>query len=299
MISLSCGRSTVKHQATSAAVDTTAATDTVASAFASPENLIYDSATDAILITNINGDPSQKDANGFVSRVSGDLKQVQTKWIDGSNTKTRLDAPKGILLRGDTVYVADVGVVRLFDKRTGAAIKQLPVSGLGLNDLAFDDQGALYVTDTGPPRTPTVKPDTAQDIDAVFRFDGAQARPLVQGTQLERPDGIVYDGASLVVAPLGGNTLYRVDGRGKRIDYIPLGNGQLDGLFRLADGRLLVTSWEGKCVYLLAGTSVKTLLSGIDSPAGVGVDTRRQRVLVTSFNGNRLYAVRLPGKEQP
>jgi hypothetical protein len=294
----SCGSRSVKQHAASVSADTTTATDSVMAAFASPENLAYDSAADVILITNINGDPAQKDGNGFVSRVSGDFQQVQLKWIDGSNAATRLDAPKGIVLRGDTVYVADVGVVRLFNRRTGAAMGERPVSGLGLNDLVFDDRGVLYVTDTGPERTPTVKPDTSRDIDAVFRFDGGEAHVSAHGTQLQRPDGIVYDGASIVVAPLGGNTLYRLDDRGQRTNYVPLGNGQLDGLFRLHDGRLLVTSWEGKCVYLLSGTSVRTLLTGVESPAGVGVDTRRRRALVTSFNGNRLYAVRLPGKEE-
>jgi sugar lactone lactonase YvrE len=288
LLSGACGGEKVKQQATTSDADSTAARDSLVTAFAAPENLVYDSASDVILVTNINGDPAQKDGNGFVSRISGDWRNVQLKWIDG------LDAPKGIILRGDTVFIADVNAVRLFDRQTGKALAVRQVKGGGLNDLVFDNTGTLYVTDTGPERTPTVKPDTSKDIDAVYRFDGVQAHAIAHGTQLQRPDGIAFDGTSIIVAPLGGNTLYRVDKAGKRTNLLPLANGQLDGLWRMHDGRLLVTSWEGKCIFLVDGDSVTTLMSDIDSPAGVGIDTRRDRLLVSSFNDNRLYSRPMP-----
>ena len=50
--------------------------------FDTPESVFYDAEADVYLIANINGSPSAKDGNGFISRVSpvGDL--IDLKWID-------------------------------------------------------------------------------------------------------------------------------------------------------------------------------------------------------------------------
>ena len=42
--------------------------------------------------------------------------------VEGGKNEVRLNAPKGMALRGDTLFVADIDMLRMFNRRTGAPI---------------------------------------------------------------------------------------------------------------------------------------------------------------------------------
>src|SRR5690242_8332725 len=88
------------------------------SAVKTPESVLYDPMADVYLVSNINGSPVEKDNNGYISRVSPDGKVLTAKWIAGGVNGVKLDAPKGTALRGDTLFVSDIDVVRLFNRNT-------------------------------------------------------------------------------------------------------------------------------------------------------------------------------------
>src|SRR6185503_6676804 len=96
----------------SAKVDETAGMKT-------PESVRYDSDLDVYYVSNINGNPSQKDNNGFIARVRADSTSVVTMLAEGGKNGVRLNAPKGMALRGDTLFVADIDMLRMFHRRTG------------------------------------------------------------------------------------------------------------------------------------------------------------------------------------
>jgi len=57
---------------------------------------------------------------------------------------------------------------------------------------------------------------------------------------------------------------------------------------------MVVTSWDAKTVWRARpGDALRVLLSGVTSPAGVAVDTRRSRLAVTSMQGNTMYLLPL------
>ena len=267
--------------------------------FDGPENVVYDSAADVFLVSNIGGDPAARDGNGFVSRVAPDGRVLARRWIAGGVGGARLDAPKGLAIHGDTLAVADLGAVYLFDRRTGAPLGSIAVPGLVMNDLLFAPDGALWITDTGPDRT-TTPIDTTHDMDAVWRV-GRDGHPssISRTLTLDRPDGIAWDGASPIVATFGASRLERVDSSlpGGWTMLCPLPAGRVDGLRRLADGTFVVTSWDAGAVWRVAldgrEPHVATLIAGVESPAGVAVDTRRHRLAVTSMLGNAMYLVPL------
>src|SRR5215831_227134 len=98
---------------------------TVSDSFNAPESVLYDPQADIYLVSNINGTPLAKDNNGFISRVSPDSgKVVQLKWIAGGANGVTLNAPKGMGIVGDTLFVADIDVVRMFNRTTGAPMGQ-------------------------------------------------------------------------------------------------------------------------------------------------------------------------------
>ena len=263
--------------------------------FNQPENLVYDSAADVFLVANMGGGDAARDDNGFISRVAADGHVVALRWIAGGMNGATLDAPKGLAIRGDTLAVADIGGVHYFNRVTGAPLGSVTLPGLIMNDLAFAADGSLWITDTGPDRG-KVPIDTTHDMDAVWMVaPGGAVTPVARGLALDRPDGLVIDGDGALVATFGANRIERV-ARGTAgattTEMIP--GGRVDGLRRLPDGSLLVTSWDAKTVWRFpSGKAPVALLTGVTSPAGVAVDTRRHRLAVTSMQDNTMYLLPL------
>lgn len=280
--SISSGAGSDSGAVTAQAADVTSSD----AGFAGPENLVYDSAADVYLVSNVNGGPVARDGNGFISRVDSAGHVIAQKWIDGSHANTRLDAPKGLAIHGDTLVVADVGVVRLFDRRTGAPLGVWQTPGVLLNDVSFAPDGTLYVTNTQGP----------DSSGAIYHFDRTgHASPLVSGASLDAPDGIVAlpDGGVLY-ATFGADRVDRVASNGSVTHVATLPGKKVDGLRRLADGSYIVTSWDAHTAFhLLANGTLQPLLTGVTSPAGVAIDTRRHTLAVTSMMDNKMYLVTL------
>ena len=87
-----------------------------------PESVLWDATTDMYFVSNINGNPSVKDNNGFISRVKPDGVIDSLHFIQGGRGGVTLNAPKGLAVRGDTLWVTDIDAVRAFSARTGAPI---------------------------------------------------------------------------------------------------------------------------------------------------------------------------------
>lgn len=257
--------------------------------FATPEGMLHDPAADVYFVSNINGGPTDRDDNGFISRVAPDGNVSALKWIDGATDAVRLDAPKGMALRGDTLFVADIDTVRLFHRTSGTSLGAWGVPGATfLNDLAVGPDGTLYATDTGIRLTA----DGMQDAgtDAVYRFDGGQPIAVVSGAGLGRPNGIVADATGLTVATYGSGTVYRVDiATAARTPLTTPPEGRLDGIVALPGGEFLVSSWAGARVYRLGGAGAPVAVTdSVPSPADIAYDAKRNRLLIPVFTEDRL-----------
>jgi sugar lactone lactonase YvrE len=176
--------------------------------------------------------------------------------------------------------------VRLFNRVNGAPAGAWPVRGATfLNDVHVGPDGAVYVTDTG------LNPDFSPNgSDAVWRFDAATGRATVvaRGRELNGPNGVFATDSGVVVATWNGD-VYRLDARGNRTAMPRPPAGGLDGLVRLPDGRWLVTSWNDSTVRRLApGDTAWAMIIRSPSPADIGFDSRRARVLIPVFNANRV-----------
>jgi hypothetical protein len=263
--------------------------------FDGPENVVYDAAADDFLVSNVAWNATARDGNGFISRVAPDGRVVALRWIAGGAKGATLDAPKGLAIHGDTLAVADVGAVRLFDRATGRPLGELPLPGVLMNDVDFAADGSLWVTDTGPDRG-QLPVDTASDMDAIWRvLPSGERRRVARGLALDRPDGIVVDDGGAVFTTFGGARLVRVVGTGAQETIATLPAGRVDGLHRLADGSLLISSWDARAVWHRGASGALTpVLTGVTSPAGVAVDSRRRHLAVTSLQDDALYLLPLP-----
>lgn len=258
--------------------------------FQTPESVLHDPAADVYLVSNINGAPLAKDDNGFISRVSPNGKILALKWIDGASEAVTLNGPKGMTLHGDTLFVADIDVVRLFDRVSGTPLGQRGIPGATfLNDMTVGPDDRVYVTDTGMDASfqPT-------GTDAVWRFD-VRGRPeaLARGPALGNPNGIVAAGERLLVVSYGSGDVTFVNTETGQIQAAPSPpKGQLDGVVRASDGSYLMSSWEGQAVYRMLGTGqYEVAVDSVPAPADIGYDQLRRRLLIPLFNANEVKIV--------
>ena len=267
--------------------------------FAAPESVLYDAEQDVYFISNVNGDPLAKDGNGFISKVGPDGKVIDLKWIDGSKAKTTLDAPKGMGISGNFLYVADITRLRLFDRKSGAPRGELFVKGATfLNDIAVAKDGTVYVSDTG---WKTGKEGFEKNgSDGVFKVDPkvVAPKPVVQSTELGNPNGLAVNTEGVWAVSAEGK-LYRVTAAGKREQESALPSKGLDGVVALDDGTFLVSSWESSTVYQgKPGGEFKALAKGIKSPADIGFDAKRGRLLVPQMTENTVAIYDMPGNAE-
>jgi glucose/arabinose dehydrogenase len=256
--------------------------------FETPESVLYDPTGDVYLVANINGSPTAVDGNGFISRVAPDGRVLALKWIDGAKAGVTLNAPKGMAIVGDTLYVSDITAVRLFDRRTGRFKGSVAIPGATfVNDVAPAPDGSVYVTDSG------LKPDfSPSGTDAVYRIDPmGKLSTVARGTALKNPNGIaVRPGGRLVVVNFSKPGAVLTLGRnGQLLDTWRLPAGQLDGVVILPDGALLVSSWEAAVVYRVErGGTARVVVRNVPSPADIGYDSKRGRVLIPIFTKHQV-----------
>ena len=254
-----------------------------------PESVLHDVAADVYLVSNINGGPLDKDDNGFIARLSPAGTVTELRWIDGAAEAVTLHAPKGLAIIGDTLFVTDIDVVRLFHRVSGAPLGERPVPGATfLNDLAAGPNGTLYVTDSGLKAGAEGFEDSG--TDAVYRFRNGQWEALASGPALGRPNGITAAANGVTVVTFGSGAVYRLDpATGARTDLPMPEQGQLDGVVTLADGSLLISSWRAEAVFRLhADGTYGVAADSLPSPADLGLDAGRQRVLVPLFTQNKV-----------
>src|SRR5690348_14100726 len=103
-----------------------------------PESALYDAADKLLYVSNIDGQPWEKDGKGSVGKVGLDGKIIQVDWVKG------LEAPKGLGLYKNKLYVADVDKVAVIDTRKAAIVQTIPIEGAqGLNDITVDPKNGV------------------------------------------------------------------------------------------------------------------------------------------------------------
>jgi sugar lactone lactonase YvrE len=250
--------------------------------FATPESVLHDAVADVYLVSNIDGEPTAVDDNGFVSRVAPDGRVLELRWIDGRREDVRLDAPKGVAIDGDVLYVADITALRKFDRRTGAPIASVEFDGATfLNDVSVGPDGTVWVTDSG---------FGTDGGGAIFRV-GPSFTPhrVAAGPELGQPNGIAHGERDLffVSWQKGEFALLGLDGA--VLSRMSLPHAKLDGVVRTRDGEWLVSGWDGKCVYRIDPRGTAELrMTGLEAPADLGYDAVRHRLLIPLFTSDRV-----------
>ena len=262
-----------------------------AEGFQAPESVRYDSELDVLFVANINGNPNTRDNNGFISRLTPFGRVADLNFITGGRGDVTLNAPKGMAITGDTLWVADIDAVRAFNKRTGAPILSLDLSSLHavfLNDVVAGPDGSLYITDTGIQFGATM---THPGPDRIFKIGpGWAVSVAAEGDTLGGPNGIAWDprGGRFVIVPATRPTILGWT-EGHAPEVIATGPGGYDGIEYLKNGRALVTSWADSSVYLLSRDGkMSRYIENVAAPADLGLDTKRNHIALPRFMANKV-----------
>lgn len=201
-----------------------------------------------LLISNFGTEalnPLNTEGLGYIAQFDG---EKITEFIapDGN-----LSAPKGMAIKGDYLYVADVAKVVIYNlKEQGSAptIVDMPAGNLFVNDIAISgDDAYISVTNSGKIfklNIATPAEITAEDLTPYADVVGA--------------NGLVIDGESIYVAsyPADGvttedNVIYKIENiNTPEVAKLIEREGQYDGLAKRGN-RLYFTNWiDGEFGYV-------------------------------------------------
>ena len=240
-----------------------------------PESVLYSTQTNMIYVSNINGKPTEKDNNGFITLMDTTGRIVSLKWVTG------MDAPKGMAIYRDTLFVSDIDRIHLVSLTDAKILKTIPVPGAHfLNDVIVDEFGAVYVTDT--------------QENKIFRMVNDSVEDWLENDLLEAPNGLaLFRDGNLAVGVK--NSVLKVFISSKNVKTFVDETGPVDGIVRMEGSKFIISNWAGRV--LLASPSEKVVLYNKTEEnkqtADLGYIPDKKIVLVPTFYDNRVVAVRI------
>ncbi len=266
--------------------------------FSAPSAIIYDPAHDVYWVSNLNGEGPK--GKGFISRLHPEGELTILNFIDAAQPGVVLDAPRGLAVSDDTLFVADVSTIRKFKADSGEAQGTIDIPGaVYLSDLAVAVDGSLYATDVGSDPSVAALPDTG--ADAVYRISPTgQVSTVAKRPDLGGPFAILTNETGLWIACTGTDDLLLLiptesgepaADKGR----LALPGGAPRGLTGMPDGTFLISSAGAGAVYRgYRDGPFEPVITGLESPADLGYDTRRKRVLIPLLTGHSLAIFALP-----
>lgn len=239
-----------------------------------PESVCPDIERKILYVSNIDGkDPWGVDHMGSIARLGLDGKIIDAAWIRG------LNAPKGMGVYKNFLYVADINEVAVIDIRKGEIKKRIAVPHAeALNDITIDPRGIVYVSDSKAKR--------------IYKIQGNDASVHIES--LGGPNGLLWHGDNLYVLDKG--SLFRVE-YDRRLTPLATGmEGGTDGLVAVNDHDFIVSGWAG-IIYYVHDNGQKQVLSDSRNEqvntADIAFDAVSRTLYVPTFWKNKVIAYEL------
>jgi hypothetical protein len=192
-----------------------------------PESAVLDAGEGVIYVSNVNGDASAADGNGYIAKLSLKGEVLDKEWVTG------LNAPKGLALHDGKLYVSDIDELAVIDTASG--------------EITAAEDGRVFVSDMMQ--------------NQIWKLEGDQFEMWLQDAALDNPNGLLAEPDRLVVAAWGKpkedfstdvpGHLLAVDYQSKKVTDIGSGEpiGNLDGVEADSQGGYLVTDWFSGGLY--------------------------------------------------
>ncbi|MCU0449229.1 MAG: ATP-binding protein [Bernardetiaceae bacterium] len=239
------------------------------------EAVIFDPEREILYVSCIAGAPDGKDGRGYIAKVdlAGQIQDPQ--WVKG------LNAPKGLGIVGDKLFVTDIDQLVEIDIAQGKILKKYPVAGAQfLNDVATSST-AVYFTDSN-----------LSKIHQLTLADGKVGQVLAD-TVLGGCNGLyLADSTTLYVVGFDNGKLQKLDLATKQLTPVAEGIKAGDGLALHEPGEFFASSWTGQVRLVKNGQATLLLDTEKDKSNAADIWFVRDRHLlfVPTFFKNTLAA---------
>ena len=249
-------------------------TDTV---FTTVESVVHDKTQNILITSSICGDPTEKDGNGFLSKLSIEGNIIDLHWITG------LNAPKGLGIHGNKLYVTDIDELVEIDINEGKIAMRYPVIGAKfLSDIVIDNHGTAYFSDS--------------DTDKIHRFKDNMVTTWLENANLEGPNGLFISERHLLITSMASGELRSVNLASQKIKVVTENLGAGHGVIAVGNGDYFISNWQGEIYYLHAnGTKFKILDTKRKNINAADIEYIKEKklLLVPTFFDNRIVAYSL------
>ena len=238
-----------------------------------PESVLPYPKENILFVSNIDGVPNEKDGKGSLGKVSLDGKIIQTDWVSG------LNAPKGMGIYKNKLYVADLTEVVVIDIDKAKIVQHIQVEGsVFLNDITIDKEGVVFVSDTR--------------INKVYRIENNMVATLLEN--LQAPNGLLIQPDGLLILDKG--NLIKMIPSGTLSNIAEGMDPSTDGIEMVKKNEYLVTAWSGVIYYIYADGHKQILLDTRAqkiNTADIGYDAKKHILYVPTFYKNCVVAYEL------
>jgi hypothetical protein len=210
-----------------------------------PESALFDPISYSLYVSSMK--------SGSIVRIRPDGKLIKADWVTG------LESNKGSALYKDLLYTAETAGIAVIDVKKAALIKRIPIDGaVNLNDVAIDEKGVLYVSDTRAGK--------------VYRMENHQ--PKLYLDSLPGANGLLAVKKDLYVVT--STSLKKIDANKITRTIADGFESGLDGIVMLSKNEFILSNYKGMLYYVKAGGSKQLLL-----------DSRKAGIMANDISYNR------------
>ena len=240
---------------------------------ATPESVLFDDENSVFYISNIDGKPTDKDNNGFISKLDKEGNILNKKWVTG------LHAPKGMVKAHGHLYVTDIDRIAKINLDKGEVVKYHNVENASfLNDMEVIE-GTVYIS------------DMAENI--IYKLNNGEVK-VFKNDGLKKPNGMLTSGKWLI----NGNQNYilKIHTETHETEKIETTVGGIDGL-KFYDKETFITSdWKGNVYKVKSSGEAELLFSTADEDiqaADFEYVASKKMLVVPTFFHNTIAAYQL------
>lgn len=240
-----------------------------------PESVLYvaNKKEPYLFVALIDGQGDAVDGKGGIATLATDGAVIDKNWFTG------LNAPKGMAIYKNRLYVADITELVVIDIKKRELIKKIPIAdSVFLNDVTVNSSGIVYVSDTRTNKIHRIKND----------------EPSLYLENMTSANGLKVFGSSLIVG--AGKELLLV-GKDKKPLTLATGFAQaIDGIEMVSRGEFIVSCWPGLVYYVYSDGRIELLIDSQEekiNTADIGFDPNTRQVFIPNFFKNSVTAYQL------